>query len=291
MNASRPVLLTVALALLSCGHQAGKPAPDPSQPPAAITAPRTSASAFDHTDAVHATIDCESCHARDSANPSAVEPNRPPHTACSTCHSSENYLDASSSEPICAVCHPAKQILDASLKTRLSPFPARLNQFGVGAFSHRTHTDDTKMSPHPDDYSCAFCHAARAGLAPKGFPAHAECYSCHVHQASQKFGRCQDCHAPTAESLVFSHAEGTATRDYNFQHSGHTRRKDGSAIPCAACHTPNPEKPRVSDIALMQPQRGKMHTSTCWGTCHIQSEENRCGKCHVRGIPLPVRAG
>jgi hypothetical protein len=149
--------------------------------------------------------------------------------------------------------------------------------------------DDAKMAPAPADYGCAFCHTSAAGLAAKTFPAHAECYSCHIHEAGQKFGRCQDCHAPTGESLVFVHDEGTATRDYNFLHSGHTKHKDGTAIACATCHNLTPESPKVSDIARLEPTRGEQHKSSCWGTCHIQKEETRCGKCHVRGVPLPVK--
>jgi len=279
--------LFAAIALVSCGEHAEMPAPAPS---VTITpAKRTEKPVFDHRLAEHAKVACESCHARSLDNPTGVEPQRPPHTACSDCHSSENYLNASTTEPLCATCHPARQILDASLKTQVLPFPNQLHQFGVRAFSHRDHMDDAKMSPAPAGYGCAFCHASGASLAAKTFPAHAECYSCHVHQAGQKFGRCQDCHAPTGESLVFAHDEGTATRDYNFLHSGHTKHKDGTAIACATCHNLTAEAPKVSDLARLEPTRGEQHKSACWGTCHIQKEETRCGKCHVRGVPLAVK--
>jgi len=245
-------------------------------------AKRTQTASFDHGQPEHAKATCESCHAR-SLDDVAVEPQRPSHAACSGCHSSENYLNVSTAEPLCATCHPAKEILDASRKTRVLPFPAQLHQFGVGAFSHRVHTGS----------DCGFCHVGGIGVAAKSFPAHAECYSCHEHQAGQKFGSCQDCHAPSSESIVFSHAAGAAGRDYNFHHSGHTKRKDGAAIACGACHALTAEAPqhqaaKLSDIAMQEPARGQKHQSTCWGTCHIQSEETRCGKCHVRGLPLPV---
>jgi hypothetical protein len=272
--------IAAAMALLSCGH---------TEPPVISAASATSKSAkrtqnavFDHGQPEHAKAACESCHAR-SLDYASVEPERPSHAACSGCHSGENYLNVSTAEPLCATCHPAKEILDASRKTRVLPFPALLHQFGVGAFSHRAHTDS----------DCGFCHAGGAGVAAKSFPAHAECYSCHVHQAGQKFGRCEDCHAATNESLVFSHAEGAAGRDYNFHHSGHTKRKDGAALTCGTCHALTAEAPqhqaiKVSDIAMREPARGQKHQSTCWGTCHIQREETRCTKCHVRGLPLPV---
>jgi hypothetical protein len=270
------VALVAALALLSCGSH--------SEPPvaaAASAAPRpakrTQNAVFDHGQPEHAKVACESCHARSLNDAAAVDPQRPPHAACSGCHSSENYLNVSTAEPLCATCHPAKEILDASQKTRVLPFPTQLHQFGVGAFSHRAHTG----------YDCGTCHTGGAGVAAKSFPAHPECYSCHVHQAGQKFGRCQDCHAGANESLVFNHAAG-AGRDYNFRHSGHTKRKDGAAIACATCHVLTPEAPKVSDIAMQEPARGQKHQSTCWGACHVQKEETRCGKCHVRGVPLPL---
>jgi hypothetical protein len=169
------------------------------------------------------------------------------------------------------------------------PFPDQLHQFGVRGFSHRAHMDHAKMAPAPADYGCAFCHTGGARVATKTFPGHAECYGCHIHQAGQKFGRCQDCHAPTAESLLFARDAGTAGRNYNFLHSGHTKYKDGSPIACSTCHDLTAEAPKVSDIARLEPARGQHHKSSCWGTCHIQKDETRCGKCHVRGVPLPVK--
>jgi hypothetical protein len=268
--------LAAALALLSCGRPAEPPAL-PAKVAAPSPAKRTQTASFDHHQAEHAKAACESCHMR-SLDDVAVQPQRPSHAACSGCHSSENYLNVSTAEPLCATCHPANEILDASRKTRVLPFPAQLHQFGVGAFSHRAHTGS----------DCGFCHAGGAGVAAKSFPAHAECYSCHEHQAGEKFGRCQDCHSATSESLVFSHAAGAAGRDYNFHHSGHMKRRGGAAIACGTCHVPKPEAAKISDIALQEPARGQKHQSTCWGTCHIQREETRCAKCHVRGVPLPL---
>lgn len=269
------VALAAALALLSCGHPAEQ-GTLPVKAAAPVPAKRTQTASFDHRQTEHAKTACESCHARSLDDTTGVEPQRPSHAACSGCHSSENYLNVSTAEPLCATCHPAKEILDASRKTRVLPFPAQLHQFGVGAFSHRAHTSS----------DCGTCHTGGAGIAAKSFPAHPECYSCHEHQAGQQFGHCQDCHAPTNESLVFSHAAGAAGRDYNFHHSGHTKRKDGAAIACATCHALTPEAPKVSDIAMQEPARGQKHQSTCWGACHIQKEETRCGKCHVHGVPL-----
>ncbi len=284
-----------SILLISCGRHTEQPA---ASTPSARPAParRTQTAQFDHRQPEHSKAACESCHSRSLDNPAGAEPQRPPHTACSDCHSTEHYLDASTAEPLCATCHPARQILDVSLKTRVLPFAKQLHQFGASAFSHRHHMDEAAMSPHPEGYGCEFCHTGRAGPAPKTLPAHAECYSCHVHQAGQKFGRCQDCHVPAGESLVFIHGEGTAGRDYNFRHTGHTKRKDGSAIPCSACHGLKPGSltaaaPKVSDIARPEPARGQQHRSGCWGTCHIQKEETRCGKCHARGVPLPLTAG
>jgi hypothetical protein len=291
MRNSRFGLLGAAL-LLSCGQPPERQQPKPSAAPAAFVMARpVQTSVFDHRQPDHVKVACVSCHARNSADPAGVEPLRPGHAACSSCHSKENYLNASTSDPLCATCHPARGILDASLKTLLRPFPKQLRQFGVAAFSHNAHMDAGKMSPEPHDYGCAFCHSGGAGLTAKGFPAHAQCYSCHVHQADGRFGRCQDCHAPPGDSLVFDSGTGRATRDYNFRHDGHTKYRNGSAIPCAVCHGSMPELAKVSDIARMEPTRGERHMSSCWGTCHIQKEETRCGKCHVNGVPIPVKAG
>jgi hypothetical protein len=287
-------VLALSLALASCSRQTESPASSSppassSSPPPVMPAKRTHSAVFDHTQPEHSKMTCESCHARSLSNPSRVEPERSPHTACSGCHSSENYLDTSTSEPLCATCHPANQILDVSRTTRVLPFPERLNQFGVRAFSHRDHMDEAKMSPHPASYGCEYCHAGVVGAAPKRFPAHNECYGCHIHQAGQKFGRCEDCHAAAKQSIAFSHAPGAADRDYNFRHSGHTKRKDGSPIPCATCHGLKTETQKLSDIARIEPTRGLHHTSSCWGTCHMQKEETRCEKCHVAGVPIVAK--
>jgi len=251
---------------------------------------RTRSAVFDHTQRDHAKIVCEQCHARQLAAATKVEPTLPPHTACSDCHSTENYLDVSKTEPLCATCHPANQILDAAQHTRVVPFPSRLDQFGVAAFSHRDHMDQTKMADHPLGYGCEFCHGGGTVNGPKTFPAHVECYSCHIHQAGQRLGKCRDCHAPNPESLVFSHAGGIAVKDFNFLHSGHVKRKDGSSIPCSECHGLIAAGPKASDVLRIEPARGLHHTSKCWGACHKQKEETRCQKCHVRGVPIPARA-
>lgn len=277
-----------ALALVCCARRVEQPASGSQA--AIMPAKQTQNAVFDHRQPDHAKVACVSCHARSLDNPAAAGPQFPPHSACMDCHSRENYLTASPSAPLCATCHPASQTLDASLKTRLLPFPKELHQFSVAAFSHRDHGDEAKMSPSPSAYGCAFCHTGGAGLVAKAFPAHAECYACHIHQAGGKLARCQDCHAPVGESLAFTHGEGVAGRDYNFLHSGHEKRKDGSAIPCSACHGLTAEKARVSDISRMEPVRGELHRSSCWGTCHIQKEETSCGRCHVRGVPRVVIA-
>lgn len=220
--------------------------------------------------------------------PAEVEPHVPTHTACSDCHSREDYLDASRSEPLCATCHP-NAILDVALKTQVLPFPKRLNQFGIVAFLHRTHMDPQKMTEHPDRYGCEFCHSGGSGVTAKNFPGHAQCYSCHIHQAGQRLGRCQDCHALTAASLSFLTTEGVSARDYHFLHSGHTKNKDGTAIPCATCHGFVAAVPKGSDIARLEPARGLRHTSMCWGSCHKQKEETNCQKCHVSGVPVRLR--
>jgi hypothetical protein len=285
----RFVLIAFNLLLASCALKTL--AAQSNAPPATTTpAKPTHSSVFDHKQADHAKMACQTCHTRSGQDPAAVEPRRPGHAACWNCHSTENYLDTSASEPLCVGCHPANHVLDAFDKTQVLAFPRELKQFGVSAFSHRVHMDDAKMTSHPEGYGCQSCHTGGLGTTAKNFPAHPECYSCHEHQAGQKFGRCQDCHALIENSLAFSHVEGAAARDYHFLHSGHTKRKDETPIACAACHELRPELKKVSDIARMEPMRGEHHTSSCWGVCHTQKAETRCGKCHVQGVPLPAGA-
>ena len=284
-------LFAAALTVSSCArrteHQTASVVPANPNP-----AKRTQNAVFDHFSSGHARVACEDCHTRSLNDPVSTEPRRPMHSACSNCHSAENYLTASTSEPLCVTCHPAGGTLDAKLRTQVLPFPKQLRQFGANAaFSHRTHTDEAKMAAHKANYGCGFCHTRGDDLAPQTLPSHAECYSCHIHEAGQKFGRCENCHAPANQSISFNRGQGAAGKDYNFQHATHEKRKDGSLIACNTCHPLTASPPRMSDIALPVPARGQQHQSTCWGTCHIQKDETRCGKCHVQGLPAAVRTG
>lgn len=274
-----PILLCLFLA--SCGRRGAPPQAVDAAPalPAAQAKPAQT-HAFDHNQADHAKLNCESCHKRRAGV--EVTPRLPYHDACVQCHAKESYLDIGNPPALCHTCHSPDGVLDGTQKARLIAFPNTLRQFGLKKFSHGLHLDAAKM-PRGERIDCVSCHRETAA-EPVAFPSHPECYRCHAHQGGEKLGRCEDCHVRTDAAMAFSHEPAAATRDYNFTHKTHRKRKDGSAIACQECHG-------ESDIARVAVRRGLKHESSCWGTCHIQKEEPVCGKCHKTGAPRPGGLG
>jgi hypothetical protein len=276
------ILLISALACRSTKQPAAnKAAEAPQAPPQAAPSPfdlkesvvieRTSP--FNHTRAEHQTKtkDCAFCHQRLD---NGVTPVFPGHSACIECHA-KDFTNTSSQ--MCVVCH--KSPVDAQ-GTRIS-FPAKTSEFGVKGFSHKQHMDPKKMAGETETPKCSTCHQSTEGGAAS-FPNHQQCYSCHVHQANQKFGECGVCHAGTKLALKFTSGRGSALGLYNFKHGPHTKKAS-----CDKCHRQIETAPKqvLADIQTISAGRGQRHTSACW-SCHVQKKESVCTKCHRGSLPF-----
>lgn len=230
-------------------------------------------SPFSHTRPEHQTKtkDCAFCHQRADNN---VTPVFPGHSACIECHAKDF---SNTSSQMCIVCH--KSPVD-SQGTRIS-FPAKMSEFGVKGFSHKQHMDPKKMAGETDTPKCSTCHQFPSGVQST-FPSHQQCYSCHVHQASQKLGECGVCHADTKLALKYTKGTGSALSLYNFKHGPHLTKAS-----CDRCHRQADVAPQQvrADVQTISTARGQRHTSTCW-TCHSQARESTCTKCHRGSLPF-----
>jgi hypothetical protein len=277
------ILLISALACRSTKQPTANKAAETPQPAPQTTTPspfevkesvvieRTSP--FNHTRAEHQTKtkDCAFCHQRSD---NSVTPVFPGHSACIECHG-RDFTNTSSQ--MCVVCH--KSPVDAQ-GTRIS-FPAKMSEFGIKGFSHKQHMDPTKMAGETEPAKCSTCHQSTEGAAAS-FPNHQQCYSCHVHQANQKFGECSVCHADTKFALKFTKGTGSALGLYNFKHGSHTKKAS-----CDRCHRQIETAPKQvrADIQTISAGRGQRHTSACW-SCHVQAKESVCTKCHRGSLPF-----
>jgi hypothetical protein len=231
---------------------------------------------FDHNRAEHKKQDCVLCHQRMD---NGAEPKLPGHAACIDCHSREY---TSESSRLCVVCH--KVPLEAVPKP--ISFPAKLNQFGIKEFSHRVHSDQTKMPAGTTAPRCDACHRFDSRQLEARFPGHPECYNCHTHQAREKLAGCESCHTGQATALKFREGAGAATTMYNFKHGAHFKPAS-IGMNCDKCHRVLQIQAGAaqSDIQRMATPPGARHTSACW-SCHVQAREPVCTKCHLAGTPL-----
>lgn len=286
------VAVALVAATVSC-REAKQPANSAAEAPRPAAQPATSSpfdivdsgviakpASFDHTRAEHKTKtqDCTVCHERVD---NEVTPGFASHSACIDCHQQD--FSASASQ-LCAVCH--KTPVEASAE--LISFPSQLKQFGLKGFSHKTHLDpektggasatDTAAAPAQE---CAACHRFDSRGVEASFPRHAECYSCHTHQAGQKLGECSTCHAPAGAALKYARGVGEPFRLYNFKHASHVKQAT-----CARCHrlTEAASEARA-DIQQISTARGQRHKSACW-SCHTQAREPVCTKCHTGSLPF-----
>jgi hypothetical protein len=185
---------------------------------------------------------------------------------------------------LCRVCHGQEAVLGAAEKAVLTAFPGQLRQFGLKPFSHQRHLDPQRWLANAAARKCDGCHRSEGRAEPASFPRHAECYTCHVHTAGQKLGDCSACHTGAATAMRFEHGAGAPSRLYNFTHAAHFRQASIGSD-CAVCHKPlAPAADAQSDIVRMRTPRGQRHQSACW-TCHVQTREPVCTKCHSGGPP------
>jgi hypothetical protein len=236
-------------------------------------------SPFDHNRKEHKTKtqDCGACHLRASNDP---KPTLPGHASCIECHARDF---TSKESKMCVVCH--KTPLDAQASR--TDFPARLVQFGLKGFSHRSHANPEKTRGQMDSGlmpegapKCAFCHRFDEQGLRASMPTHPECYACHVHQPNEKFGACSACHVKKSEAMQYSAMLGTAFRQYNFRHGPHLKK-----AACEKCHLMVEVPAGRPDISEINTARGQRHSSSCW-TCHVKAKEPVCTKCHVSALPF-----
>lgn len=211
---------------------------------------------------------CAFCHQRVDNEPL---PRFPGHAACADCHQRD--FTATGSQ-MCSVCHK----LPLEAEARLTDFPSKMREFGVKGFSHKQHLSlPAGMQP----LNCDDCHHVSRGGEPS-FPRHPECYSCHTHEAGQKFGDCGACHIGAAVAMKYDRGFGTGYTVYSFRHSSHVRRAR-----CDRCHrtTEAPPGEARADILQISTARGQKHSSGCW-SCHAKARESVCTKCHRGTLPF-----
>lgn len=243
---------------------------------------------------------CAVCHQRNAAQASDAKLNQPKrvtatwlpfHDACTQCHAAEAFQQTSKDtlekSPMCASCHRGG--ITENNRALLVAYPGRLNEFGLlgiagdaHGFSHRTHTDAKKMGDDADKAKCATCHRFDGQGVQASFPHHAECFTCHVHQAEQKLGNCGVCHVNTTQAVSFLRGPETPFKLFRFRHSpAHLK-----AASCDKCHrTQEPVNTARVDILKISTGQGQRHTSACW-TCHKQAKEPVCTKCHTSPPPV-----
>jgi hypothetical protein len=298
----RSLKITIILMLaagICCGkrEQATRPVEPPQQPTApaqpavSIVEPfeakvLLSLSPFDHNRPEHKKQQCVLCHKR--TNETTTAPVFPGHDACDRCHLEILNPTAQTQSKLCTACH-APGPIELMPNTKFVDFTTRLKQFGIRAtsaegkgFSHRDHMDPTKVPP--EKAKCETCHVVEVGGINASMPSHPQCYSCHTHQKGQKLGECNVCHAPREISLRYSRSVGAAYSLYNFKHGSHTPQVIKAS--CDRCHrlVESTGAESRSDILQISVARGQRHKSSCW-SCHVQSRENVCTKCHLGGPP------
>jgi hypothetical protein len=244
---------------------------------------------------------CSVCHRRDAAQTSDVklgQPERrtatwlPFHDACTQCHAVEAFQQTApetlEKSPLCAACHQGG--ITQNNQALLINYPGRLNEFGLlgiaggqRGFSHKVHTDPQKMGEAAELAKCSTCHRFDQSGVQATFPRHAECFTCHVHQAQQKLGDCGVCHINTALAVTFIRGPEQAFKLFRFRHSAAHLK----AASCDKCHRPlEPASTSRVDILKISTGQGQRHTSACW-SCHKQAQEPVCTKCHTTP-PLAV---
>jgi hypothetical protein len=238
---------------------------------------------------------CEVCHRRSAAQPADVKLNQPErrtatwlpfHDACTQCHAAEAFQQTAretlQKSPLCAACH--QDGITENNQALLINYPNRLNEFGLlgiaggqHGFSHKVHTNPQRMGDAAEQAKCSTCHRFEPRGVQASFPRHAECFSCHVHQAEQKLGNCGVCHINTALSVNFIRGPEQAFKLFNFRHSAAHLK----AAACDKCHrTSEPTSSSRVDMLKISTGQGQRHTSACW-SCHKQAQEPVCTKCHT----------
>ena len=264
--AALPLLALASARLSTASPSSVTPAP------AAAFEPQGDGAQFSHRTERHASLACNSCHARPDNSPT---PRWPGHKACTDCHVQQFVTQGGQ---LCLVCHANVEGGNPPLKA----FPG-LADFNM-RFDHAKHLEG---GARPEQ-GCASCHQpARRGVAltiPAGASAHENCYSCHTPQARGSAGdiaSCSTCHAQGGYRRT-----PTTARAYSvsFSHAAHGARQRMS---CDDCHSVRAGAGQGRQVTSPQPTQhfGSARARSCM-TCH----DNRrafggddfadCKRCH-----------
>ena len=226
---------------------------------------------FDH--AKHNQVKCDQCHIRKA---DATIPIMPGHPACISCHIKEF---TSTQFLVCSNCHEGI----TAVQPPVVAFPER-QSFGV-EFSHRTHATYQAGEKRAD---CSSCHVV-AG-ARTSFPAHRECYVCHMSpdqvRPGEKVGgaSCGECHTTTGDKKPPS--QMSKAYNYRFTHQVHAQRE---GIACTECHKVLGESAVQVGVPQLKEHRGG-NFGSCGG-CHNGKRafggelvNNACIRCHGRNM-------
>lgn len=233
-------------------------------------------SKFSHTSQRHASLDCASCHQRQS---NSSTPGFPGHKSCIDCHQAQFFTPKT---PLCNICHSG---LSGS-NPPLHNFPARFKESFNVKFDHAQHnTGDARPAE-----SCAACHTAslRRGVAmtiPASITAHNKCYQCHTPgrtSGGRDISSCATCHTLASYRRTQTNA---VAFNANFSHAKHSFRQ---RLDCADCHTLRAGLPQTKQVSSPRTAQHfpPSRTVSC-ATCHNnkrafgEADYDDCKRCHT----------
>ncbi len=181
----------------------------------ATGARQTNVVSFGH--AVHASVECSSCHATDGSHGRVVL-----HTAadCQSCH------HKTAADDRCASCHS-----DAAFRSRTFTALRPMRIAGLAPesrklrFEHRSHTKA----------ACASCHRDGDAISTGRDVSCAECHDDH-HRATTQCSACHD-RSKSRKHTVAMHREGCAGSDCHGSRLPQLKPPLSKAV-CNACHEP-----------------------------------------------------
>jgi transcription initiation factor TFIIIB Brf1 subunit/transcription initiation factor TFIIB len=245
-------------------------------------------SEFDHRQASHKKIACNSCHHIPSANSRAVSgfPNvtdYPGHASCVQCHR-EQFFRGNHPE-ICKICHvesgPRGQ---ARLKF---PVPTRSGEFNI-IFPHNIHQDViAQVKPAHSPANAAFFNASFAAPNDDKKPRFNNCSICHVTpRVLPKYSNARPLETGRINTPLAAMAESFAPTAEFFKDmprghascfSCHYQQQQPVATNCAGCHqmsTPHFDSAAIRRFSLKFNHESKNHVGKDCTTCHIRITQN-----------------
>jgi hypothetical protein len=226
-----PIAVVVcALVATACGRRAVSSTP-------ALAGAEPELGRFPH--AGHAALECTDCHA--AAAVALGVPARPGADDHAPCDRDQCHRDAflAAPGPLCGICHDDVDPTGAR-PTTLAPYPPSYGPRILAAeFSHRVHTDYSRMDAAVGFHiACDDCHARADHRPDPTPPSHAVCTRCHADEAAPAgappIRACRACHrerqpAPNRRRTLI-------VGDLRFAHADHAVDARGARIACVECH-------------------------------------------------------